>query len=82
MKRYLREIEASGLILVIIGIVFSWIKGANVGMWPCLIGILLWLIAFLYKAFHWNEYARENKQNIIILLVAIIILILQMLMRQ
>ncbi|MBQ7513156.1 MAG: hypothetical protein IJS95_02055 [Prevotella sp.] len=82
MKKYLREIEVSGLILVIIGIVLSWIRGANVGMWPCLVGLLLWLITFLYKAFHWNEYARENRQNIIILLIAIIILIIQMLMRQ
>ena len=81
MKKYLREIDVSGLVLVIIGIVFSWIWGANFGMWPCLVGLCLWLITFLYKAFHWAEYARENKQNIMILLIAIIILILQMLFR-
>ena len=81
MKKYLREIEISGLILVIIGIVCSWIWGANFGMSPCLVGLFLWLITFLYKAFHWNEYARENKQNIMILLIAIIILILQMIIR-
>ena len=78
MKKYLRELEVSGLILVIIGIVCSWIWGATFGMWPCLVGLLLWLITFLYKAFHWGEYARENKQNITILLIAIVILILQM----
>ena len=81
MKKYLRELEVSGLILVIIGIVCSWIWGATFGMWPCLIGLFLWLITFLYKAFHWGEYARENKQNITILLIAIIILILQMISR-
>ena len=81
MKKYLREIEVSGLILVIIGIILSWIKGSNYGMWPCAIGLLCWLITFLYKAFNWNEYARENKQNIIILLVAIFILIIKMLFR-
>jgi len=81
MKKYLREIEVSGLVLVIIGIVFSWIWGSTVGMWPCLMGLLLWLVTFLYKAFHWNEYARENKQNIMILLIAIVILFLQMMMR-
>lgn len=81
MKKYLREIEVSGLILVIIGIVISWILGNNYGMWPCLMGLLLWLITFLYKAFHWNEYARENRQNIMILLIAICILLLQMFMR-
>lgn len=81
MRKYLREIELSGLILVIIGIICSWIWGALFGMWPCLIGMFLWLISFLFKAFHWNEYARENRQNIMILLIAIIILILQMMMR-
>ena len=81
MKKYLREIEISALILIIIGIVCSWIWSANFGMWPCLVGLFLWLITFLYKAFHWNEYARENKQNIMILLIAIIILILQMIIR-
>jgi len=81
MKKYLREIEVSGLILVIIGIILSWIKGSNYGMWTCSLGLILWLITFLYKAFHWNEYERENRQNIIILMVAILILIVQMLLR-
>ena len=79
MKKYLRELEVSGLILVIIGIVFSWIWGASFGMWPCLVGLLLWLITFLYKAFRWKEYERENKQNIFIIIIAIVILFIQML---
>ncbi len=82
MKKYLRELEVSGLILVIIGIVFSWIWGANFGMWPCLVGLLLWLITFLYKAFRWKEYERENRQNILILLIAIFILLAQMIFRR
>ena len=82
MKKYLRELEFSGLILVIIGIISSWVWGSNFGMWPCLVGLFLWLITFLYKAFNWNEYERENRQNIIILIIAIIILTLQMLFRQ
>jgi hypothetical protein len=81
MKKYLREIEVSGLVLVIIGIVCSWIWGSNYGMWPCCLGLLLWLASFLYKAFHWNEYERENRQNIMILIIAIIILIVQMIRR-
>ena len=78
MKKYLREIEVSGLRLVIIGIVFSWIWGSGVGMWPCSVGLLLWLATFLYRAFHWKEYERENRQNIIILLLATTILLAQM----
>jgi hypothetical protein len=82
MKKYLREIEVSGLILVIIGIVSSYVWGTNFGMWPCAVGMLLWLVSFLYKAFHWNEYERENRQNIMILMLAIVILIIQMLLRR
>lgn len=82
MKKYLREIEVSGLILVIIGIVSSYIWGANFGMWSCAVGMLLWLVSFLYKAFQWNEYERENRQNIMILMLAIVILIIQMLLRR
>jgi hypothetical protein len=82
MKKYLREIEVSGLILVIIGIVSSYVWGANFGMWSCAVGMLLWLVSFLYKAFHWNEYERENRQNIMILMLAIVILIIQMLLRR
>lgn len=81
MKKYLREIEISGLILVLIGIACSMVWGYAFGMWPCMIGLLCWLITFLYKAFNWNEYARENKQNIMILIIAIIILTLKMLFR-
>ncbi len=81
MKKYLREIEVSGLLLVIIGIALAWTLGSHIGMWPCVVGLLLWLVSFLYKAFHWNEYARENRQNIVILLIAIFILLLQMISR-
>ena len=82
MKKYLREIEVSGLILVVIGIAMSWIVGTQYGVWPCVFGLLCWLITFLYKAFHWNEYEKENSQNIMILILAIIILFVQMLFRQ
>ena len=81
MKKYLREIELSGLLLVIIGVVCSMVWGYNFGMWPCAMGLLLWLITFLYKAFNWKEYERDNKQNIGIILIATFILIIQMLLR-
>ena len=82
MRKYLREIEISGLILAAIGIVCAMVWGANFGMWPCLVGLLLWLITFLYKAFRWKEYERENRQNILILLIAIFILLTQMIFRR
>ena len=82
MKKYLREIEVSGLILVIIGIGCSLVWGTAFGMWPCAIGLLCWLLVFLYKAFHWKEYERENKQNIVIILIAIVFLFIQMLIKR
>ena len=79
MKKYLREIEMAGVILAIIGIVSSLVWGAIYGGWLCGIGIALFLLVFLYKAFHWKEYVRENKQYIVIILLTIIILFIQML---
>ncbi len=78
MKKYLREIEVSGLILVIIGVVMSMFISNQYAMWPCGVGLALWLITFLYRAFHWQEYERENKQNITILIIAIVLLFIQM----
>ena len=82
MKKYLREIELSSAILCIIGVVLSMIWGYGVGAWPCGVGLLLFLLVFLYKAFHWKEYGRDNKQYIVIVLIAILILIVQMIFRQ
>ena len=79
MKKYLREIEMAGVILASTGIVNSLIWGSIYGGCICGIGILLMLIVFLYKAFHWNEYARDNKQYIWIILLTIALLFIQML---
>ena len=79
MRKYLREIEVAGLLLIAIGIVNSCIWGNWYGAWPCGSGLLLLLTIVLYKAFHWTEYERENKQYIVIILICIFILILQML---
>jgi hypothetical protein len=80
MKKYLREIEVSGMLLLLIGVVLSLFMGVGYGAWPCGIGLLCLLIIFLYKAFHWKEYERENKQYIVILLICIFLLIIQMVM--
>jgi polyferredoxin len=82
MKKYLREIEVAGVILAIIGIISSLVWGAIYGGWLCGIGILLLLVIFLYKAFHWKEYERENKQYIMIILLTIAILLFQMLTKR
>lgn len=82
MKKYIREIETAGMLLLAVGVIIALIAGYNYGAWPCGIGLLLLLIPFLYKAFHWKEYESENKRNIVIILICIILLFLQMLMRR
>ena len=79
MKKYLKEIEVSGAILCLFGVLCAYIWDYYVGGWICGVGLLVLLVDFLYKAFHWKEYERENKQYIFIILFAIAILIIQML---
>lgn len=79
MRKYLREIEVAGLLLIAIGIVISCFWGYLFGAWPCGVGLLLLLAIVIYKAFNWAEYERENKQYIVIILICIFILILQLL---
>ena len=78
MKKYLKEIQLSGAILIAIGVVLAWIKGNQIAMWPCAIGLLLFIIVVIIKAFNWTEFERDNKQNIAIILIATFYLIIRM----
>ena len=80
MKKYLKELELASALLLIIGVVLSMVKSYAIGVWPCGVGLLMFLIVFLYKAFHWKQYERYNKQYIVILLICIFLLIIQMVM--
>ena len=82
MKKYIKEVEIAGMLLLAIGVVIAMIFGYAYGAWPCGVGLLLLLIPFIYKAFHWKEYNRENKQYIVIILLAILILFIQMMIRR
>ena len=82
MKKYLREIEITSVILMLIGCIghrflhFSW------AIWVCIIGLILFLIQVVYKAFNWKEYAKDNSQNIIMMIAVIIILFAIMLLKR
>ena len=89
MKKYLREIEVSAVILTAIGIICTVISvqhgndsGTNFGVWTCGLGLVLIFSVILYKAFHWKEYERENKRFIMIILIAIVFLFIQMLIKR
>ena len=79
MKKYLKELEIAGMILIGIGIVIAHTAGYNYGVWPCGVGMLLLLIPVLYKAFHWSEYAKENQRNIWVIILCIILIYIQVL---
>ena len=82
MKKYLREIQISGIILMLIGCIMVRFFGMQAGVIACGIGIALWLAVVVYKAFHWQEYARDNKQNIVMILLIIALLLIMMYMWQ
>ena len=82
MKKYIKEVEIAGMLLLAIGLVIALTAGNRYGAWPCAAGLLVLLVPFLYKAFHWKEYERENKQYIVIILLAILILFIQMMIRR
>jgi len=82
IKKYLKEIELAGMLLLAIGLVIALTAGNRYGAWPCGAGLLVLLVPFLYKAFHWKEYERENKRYIVIMLFCIILLFIQMLIRR
>ena len=89
MKKYLREIEVSGVILTAIGIICTVIclqfgneSAANFGLWACGLGLVLIFSVVIYKAFHWKEYERDNKRYIFCMLFAIAYLFIRMLLKR
>lgn len=82
MKKYLKEIEMAGMLLLAVGVIIALTAGYNYGAWPCGFGLLLLLVPFLYKAFHWKEYEHENKRYIVIMLICIVLLLLQLIIRR
>ena len=76
MKKYLREIEISGIILLFIGTCVGHIVSVNAGAIVSLIGILLWVAVVIYKSLKWQEYRRDNIVNIFIMLGAILAILI------
>ena len=79
MRKYLRELEIAGMVLIFIGIILAHTAGYNYGAWPCGCGMLVLLVPYLYKAFHWKEYEQENRRNIWIIVLCILVIYIQLL---
>lgn len=78
MRKILKIIEISGVILMFIGCIGHRFLHLSIAIWICIAGLALWLLQVVYKAFNWQEYAKDNSQNIIGILVVIIMLIVVM----
>jgi hypothetical protein len=78
MKKYMKIIEYLSVILMFIGCIGHRFLHLNWAIWVCIAGLALWLIQVIYKAFNWKEYAKDNSQNIIGILVVIIMLFIVM----
>ena len=81
MKKYLKEIENAAYILLLIGLVVDRFLHYKWGIWTIFVGLGLWLIQVVYKAFNWQEFAVDNKRNISIMIIAIIFLFIRMLIK-
>jgi len=79
MKKYLKEIELSGMLMMLIGVLLNLTGRSSWAVWTIVIAIALWLVTVIYKAMRWNEYKHDNQQNIIIMLATIVVLFIIML---
>ena len=79
MRKYLKELEIAGMVLIFIGITLAHAAGYNYGAWPCGCGMLVLLVPYLFKAFHWKEYEQENRRNIWIIVLCILVIYIQLL---
>ena len=72
MKKYLKEIETSGIVLLFLGVILGRMANMELGAMISVVGLLLWVLTVVIKAFNWQQYRRDNILNIIIMLGAIV----------
>lgn len=72
MKKYLKEIETVGIIMMFVGVILGHTAGMNLGAVFVVIGILLWVATVVIKSMDWEKYRRDNIVNIVIMLGAIL----------
>lgn len=80
MKKYLKEMEIAGIILLFIGVILGHTVGMATGACAVAFGLLLWVTTVVIKAFNWNEYRRDNIVNIFVMLGAIILIFISLIL--
>lgn len=74
IRKYLGYIEYTGVILMLIGCIGHRFMHWSWAIWICIVGLILFLGQVIFKAFNWKTYNKENKQNLIMMVVSIIFL--------
>ena len=74
IRKYLGYIEYTGVILMLIGCIGHRFMHWSWAIWICIVGLILFLGQVIIKAFNWKTYNKENKQNLIMMVVSIIFL--------
>ena len=82
IKKYLREIELAGIILLFIGFILGHLVSLQLGAMIVVVGLLIWLFSVVYKAINWKQYQRENIVNIYVMTGAIIIFLIMLFLRK
>ena len=82
IKKYLREIELAGIIMLFIGFILGHLVSLQLGAMIVVIGLLIWLFSVVYKAINWKQYQRENIVNIYVMTGAIIIFLIMLFLRK
>lgn len=80
MKKYLKELEIAGIILLFIGVILGHTVGMATGACAVAIGLLIWVATVVIKAFNWNEFRRDNIVNIFVMLGAIILIFISLIL--
>lgn len=82
IKKYLKEIEIAGIIMLFIGFILGHLVSMTFGAMAVVVGLMLWLLTVVIKALNWNQYRRDNMINIYIMLGAIIIFLIVLYLRK
>ena len=82
IKKYLKEIELAGIILLFLGFVVGHLVSMPLGAMIVVVGLLIWLFSVVYKALRWKQYPRENMVNVYIMLGAILIFLIILFLRK
>ena len=82
IKKYLKEIELAGIILLFIGFVLGHLVSMPFGAMIVVVGLFLWLFTVLFKALNWKQYQRENMVNVYIMSGAIIFFLIMLFLRK